>query len=175
MSAYRILISTLLLALGLLPLAGCPSAGGDDDDSGTTGDDDDATGDDDDSTGDDDDATNNTDVAESEPNDVHPFQDIGVLSSGRTTITGTLTTAGAAGTEQWFAGDIDAYTFVLGAAAQTQVSLSWDSGSDDLDLLLFGSLTANTVLGWNSPQKLSESATDARPESLTSPLSDGIE
>ena len=67
------LLHALLAALLLLPLAGCPSSGDDDDSAGddddATGDDDDATGDDDDATGDDDDATGDDDDATGDDDD----------------------------------------------------------------------------------------------------------
>ena len=66
----------LLAALLAAPLAGCPTSGGDDDDS--AGDDDDATGDDDDATGDDDDATGDDDDATGDDDDAaSPF--VGVV------------------------------------------------------------------------------------------------
>ena len=169
----------LLLGLGLTSLTGCPrpgGGGGDDDDSG--GDDDDSTaGDDDDSTaGDDDDSTANNAVTESEPNDAFPFQDLGVVDSGRTTITGTLSTAGADATgDQWFNGDIDAFKFMLATAASVDFEVDWESVADDLDLLLFVSVTDNTELVWGSAQLLSESATNGKPEDLTAPLSSNVE
>ena len=58
----------LLLIFCLALFVGCPTAGGDDDDS-STGDDDDATGDDDDATGDDDDATGDDDDSKGDDDD----------------------------------------------------------------------------------------------------------
>jgi hypothetical protein len=57
----------LLALLACLAFTGCPTSGGDDDDS--AGDDDDATGDDDDATGDDDDATGDDDDATGDDDD----------------------------------------------------------------------------------------------------------
>jgi len=168
----RALAALLILTFAVVP-AGCPTTGGDDDDA--TGDDDDATGDDDDATGDDDDSTANYPVSESEPNDAHPFQDIGVLDVGRTIISGTLSTAGHEnGGAEWLNGDIDAFTFQLVSAASVDFSLDWGSDSDDLDLLLFASLDASDQLGWDSNQEINESATGSRPESFTSPLSGNV-
>jgi hypothetical protein len=167
----RTALSLLVLALGLLPLAGCPTA--DDDDSS---DDDDATGDDDDATGDDDDATGSNDVSDTEPNDVYPFQDIGVLDVGRTSITGTLTTAGDdGGVNPFFAGDVDLFTFQLVNAASVSFSLGWDTAGDDLDVLLFGSLTDTSVLAWDSAQLLNEAASTDRPEEFSMALSGNVE
>ena len=165
----RTALSLLILALGLLPITGCPTADDDDDSS-----DDDDTADDDD-TGDDDDATGSNDVADTEPNDVYPFQDIGVLDVGRTTITGTLTTAGDdGGVNPFFSGDVDLFTFQLVNAAAVEFSLGWDTAGDDLDVLLFGSLTDSSVLAWDSPQLLNESATTDRPEEFSMALSGNV-
>ncbi len=165
----RTALSLLILALGLLPLAGCPAD--DDDDSS----DDDDTADDDDTTGDDDDATGADNVSEQEPNDVYPFQDIGVLDTGRTIIAGTLTTAGDDGAASpFFAGDVDLFAFQLVNAASVSFSLGWDTAGDDLDVLLFGSLTDSSVLHWDSAQLLNEAASTDRPEEFSMALSGNV-
>ena len=64
---FRLLL-ILALFLSSWTLAGCPTEGGDDDDSSAT-DDDDATGDDDDATGDDDDATGDDDDSAGDDDD----------------------------------------------------------------------------------------------------------
>ncbi len=155
----------LMLALGLPLLPGCPPES-DDDDS--------AVDDDDTTTGDDDDMTASDNVADSEPNDVYPFQDMGVLDVGRTVITGTLTTAGASAS-QFFAGDMDLFTFQLVNAASVDFSLAWNTAGDDLDVLLFASLNDTSVLSWDSPNKITESASTGRPEEFTSPLSGNVD
>ncbi|MCO4770721.1 MAG: hypothetical protein KDA24_11885 [Deltaproteobacteria bacterium] len=164
----------LLLLILSLGLCACPTGGSDDDDA--VGDDDDAVGDDDDSVGDDDDATGINELQESEPNDVYPFQPLGNLPDGRTTVSGTLETAGheLVG-EQFFNGDLDLFTFRFASARDVNFSVNWGSESDDLDVLLFASLSENSPLGWNVSQKIAESASDARPETFSSPLSANVD
>jgi hypothetical protein len=158
----------LLLAMGLAPLAGCPTGGSDDDDAAA----DDDAADDDDATGDDDDATPLNEVTESEPNDAWLYQNLGNLPAGRTTISGTLSTAGHEMIgDEFFNGDLDLFTFRTTIAQSVSVSLSWGSAGDDLDVLLFVSLTENSELSWTSNQKVAESASEDNPEQLQSPLS----
>ena len=166
----------LLLALGLMTFAGCPPLDPGDNDDDDSSDDDDATSDDDDDmTSDDDDMTGSDNVAESEPNDAHPFQELGVLDVGRTVILGTLTTAGGAGPGDFFSGDIDAFSFRIVNAASVEFTLDWTNPGDDLDMLLYASLSATSELGWNSPQEIAESATSAKPEEFSPLLSGNVE
>jgi hypothetical protein len=163
----RALLASTGLSLVLMASPGCLSPSDDDD---ASSDDDDA------SVSDDDDATAANEVAESEPNDEHPFQDLGLLVTGRTAVSGTLSTAGAEPTgAEWFTGDLDVFTFRVSDPATVQFSLNWDAPGDDLDVLLFASVTDQTVLTWNSGQLIAQSATEDRPEEFSSPLSANVE
>lgn len=154
-------------------LAGCPTEV-DDDDSAV--DDDDDAADDDDVADDDDDDVVPTEVAEVEPNDVHPFQDLGTLGSGRWVITGVAETGGhEPDGEMNPTGDLDVFAFRLDADADADFLLEWDSAANDFDMMIYADVTAATELTFPGAWNSDGTSFDTNSESASVSLASGTE
>jgi len=110
-------------------------------------------------------------MAEAEPNDVHPFQDLGTLAAGRYIISGTGETAGHDPDEpMFFVGDLDAFSFSVAADGEADFEAAWDGAGEDFDMLLFEGLTATSVFAWDAAEGINQSSTGDEPERMSEDL-----
>ena len=161
MSRLLRILLCLTLGLTLVSLYGCP----DDDDDSAAADDDDVA--------DDDDAVPPEELDESEPNDAHPFQDLGTLDAGRYAISGAAATAGHEAEDPLFlTGDLDVFSFQVANGGTVGFELDW-VGVEDLDMVLFEGLTDASELNWATDDVINAATSEDQPETMSHALVTG--